>query len=685
MMDVIIQKLSAPDFSPENYVQELTQRCVGSQELEQQRLRIQALAEETNTLLKKNVYRHYMQFIETAKEISHLEGEMYQLCHQLTEQRALLAAMTTASVRGEKGLQSNGIGDECDGNKEEEKEQKRRQQLIDIGEAVEGCVSLVDIPGRQLMYDGDLLELDPIDNTPLQRVHAYLLTDTFIIASWILNRRSPTRYKYEAGYELGSLAVVNVRDLKNAFKLLVFPDTRVFQCSNSQTKKEWLEQFEEAKKLLVSKEKVKREISVEPKSPARSDVLETSMNPFEEPEEIETPDETPEWLLEVAEDLDVFIAQRHFEQAYKLIEKSTEYLEKNKLSNDLVAEDLKRKLDLRVKTLTNVLTKELEVSPDKSQQGGLRAARRAVRLLNKLGKSTQACDLMLKLCSSLLKTQLKRVKLEGAAVKYVTRLATVFFSNLAEMVQEFQFKAFPNSPQCASVLIMWLNDEVNILMSHLIKQVLVKQTSLSTLSQCVIALHTQCSQLDGLGVDVKYLVDGQLRPGLTRALTDTRDKLIDAVKLRSGEDKWHPTNLNTKQQRDKLLSEFSNLPALQFESYITGDFWIGLSANTIAFARLYLSLIEDCLLLITPDLTHTIDQLLYDVFSAQLKHVGNSLNSERFRNERQFITINGKFLVDKLLKHCNELYEKKVGVRCKKLDQLKIDYSRYQVTITSYI
>lgn len=33
--------------------------------------------------------------------------------------------------------------------------------------------------------------------------------------------------------------------------------------------------------------------------------------------------------------------------------------------------------------------KELEVNPDKSLQGGLQAARRAVRLLNQLGRSTQ--------------------------------------------------------------------------------------------------------------------------------------------------------------------------------------------------------------------------------------------------------------------------------------------------------
>lgn len=49
----------------------------------------------------------------------------------------------------------------------------------------------------------------------------------------------------------------------------------------------------------------------------------------------------------------------------------------------------RRKVEARVKALTEVLMKELEVSPDKSLQGGLPAARRAVRLLNQLGRSTQ--------------------------------------------------------------------------------------------------------------------------------------------------------------------------------------------------------------------------------------------------------------------------------------------------------
>lgn len=52
-------------------------------------------------------------------------------------------------------------------------------------------------------------------------------------------RRGPARYKFQTLIELGSFAAVNVRDMgsvKTAFKLLAFPDTRLFQCTSNQSK-----------------------------------------------------------------------------------------------------------------------------------------------------------------------------------------------------------------------------------------------------------------------------------------------------------------------------------------------------------------------------------------------------------------------------------------------------------------
>ena len=83
--------------------------------------------------------------------------------------------------------------------------------------------------------------MDPLENTPLKRIHAYLFNDVLMIASWLTNsnKRGPPRYRMQVVYDLQSLAVVNIRDLgtvKLAFKLLAFPDTRIFQCATATSK-----------------------------------------------------------------------------------------------------------------------------------------------------------------------------------------------------------------------------------------------------------------------------------------------------------------------------------------------------------------------------------------------------------------------------------------------------------------
>ena len=49
----------------------------GEDELLETRQTVQTLAEETAIALKKNVYKNYSQFIETAKEISSILGHEY--------------------------------------------------------------------------------------------------------------------------------------------------------------------------------------------------------------------------------------------------------------------------------------------------------------------------------------------------------------------------------------------------------------------------------------------------------------------------------------------------------------------------------------------------------------------------------------------------------------------------------
>ena len=77
-------------------------------------------------------------------------------------------------------------------------------------------------------------------------------------------------------------------------------------------------------------------------------------------------------------------------------------------------------------------------------------------------------------------------------------------------------------------------------------------------------------QLCELGVDLRYQLDGLLRTPLTRALHDAREKLIDAVKLRAAEDKWHPMNLQSKAGLTKFLQEMSDIGIANIHTYVTG-------------------------------------------------------------------------------------------------------------------
>lgn len=62
-------------------VKEMVQECVGGAALQQCKLKIQSYGDQTSSTLKKHVYANYMQFIETAKEISRMTHVIFMHFH----------------------------------------------------------------------------------------------------------------------------------------------------------------------------------------------------------------------------------------------------------------------------------------------------------------------------------------------------------------------------------------------------------------------------------------------------------------------------------------------------------------------------------------------------------------------------------------------------------------------------
>ncbi|KAI4465406.1 exocyst complex component 8 [Holotrichia oblita] len=612
MGEPTLSLLGSSDFNPDKYVRELSLNFIGGLELARLRKKVHSLSEETSNNLKKM----YMKTI-------------CSLLIQLKKYRkSLLNALYNTSILGDDSL----VVVETDTSKDdsdEKKEEIRKQKLLALKEKVKGS-SLIKLAIFGFSEESMSLQ-------------------------------------FEIYYDLGSVAVVNVRDLgnvKQAFKLLAFPDSRIFQCKSSAVKKEWLDKLDQAKKERLSQEQTKKDVTMIDKSPSRSSSIDMPyINPFEEiDEEISI---HPEWFLEIPDELDVCVAQRHFEEALSLLDKAKDYTVAyipTQNQDDHIFADISRKdlddlnfkhckltelfnyvitiyyqVQQRKSTLIDVLMKELEVNHDKSLQGGLRAARRAVRLLNQLDRSMQSCELFLKLCSSMLKIQ-----------SYV----------------------------------VWASHELNLFTSHFIKQAFVPQTSLSTLTECIILVRSQCERLCKYGIDICYQLDGSLRSPLTKALRDAKDKLIDSIKLRAQEDKWIPMNLKSKSALARLMQEYLDM-GLLLNDYVTGDYWLQLTTNTVSFTKLFLKFLDDCLKLQTADLLHIIDETMYFVYEAQIKHVEYSLKNEKQLEQRQFMIKNADFLLNHLFNVVQKKYKDVNNFESPSLIKLKTENTAILKGITA--
>lgn len=657
------KQLESANFDPQNYVKQLSQQSDGDRDLQEHRQKIQTLADETAQNLKKNVYKNYRQFIETAKEISYLESEMYQLSHILTEQKSIMESITQALLSTDKGEAAKEMLTAFP----KETEEVKQRTLTTLLEKVEGCKNIMEMPGRYLVYNGDLFEYDADNMSQIQKVHSFLMNDCLLIATWLANRRGTIKYKYNALYDLESFAVVNVKDnppMKDMFKILMFPDSRIFQAENSKVKKEWLEILDETKKTKV-KDRNKKEEEV-PKSPVRPEV---STNPFDEEEPLDTEeivDLSPEWIQELPEDLDVCIAQRDFEGAVDLSQKLNEYLKDQPVTPKV--KELRGNVDERVRQLTEVLV--FELSPDRSLRGGPKATRRAVSQLIRLGQSTKACDLFLKNRAAAVHTAIRQLRIEGATLLYIQKLCNVFFTGLLETAREFETD-FAGDTGCYSAFVVWSRSAMRMFADTFSKQVFDSKESLSTAAECVKLAGEHCRQLSDIGLDLTFILQSLLVKDIKAALQSQKDVIIEATKHRNSEEMWRRMNLMTPEALAKLKDEMRSCGIGTFSQYTGDDCWVNLSYTVVAFTKQMMAFLEEGLKLYFPELHMVFLESLSEIILVAVQHVDYSLRCEQDSEKKGFVLQNAAFLHETVLPVVERRFEEGVGKPAKQLQDLR--------------
>lgn len=546
---------------------------------------------------------------------------MYQLSHILIEQRNLLSVLRdTHDDPGRNMLDEESAVDE----EEEETEPKSLQEtsmdsnrnIIElIKESLAGFSGNLD--NKCFVHEGGLIELDSTDYRPICRTHLFLFNDCLILAKV----RHDKSLFFIGQYEPKQLAMINIRDLdgvRNALNLMTPDGSRIFQCVNAAAKTEWMDKFEVAVKSSQQPRKkgpapkppgpvITKKKEEEKPVPVISQQSSIDLSPLELKSSVPII-YAPEWLNCSPEETQALIAQRHFEDALSLIQKTEEHLARDSSFHNATEIGAKIK-DLKVH-LTSVLLTELSNCQSRSQlSAALRSSRRPLKLLGDMQKAREASGTMLAVCTSAIRTSQRQARRNNLEI------SDLFFCDLALAVNEF-LRAFGRQAACTSALVVWCNLELQYFASQIIKHYLSKGTELDVAAKVVEGVRVPCAKLNRIGLDLVYYIEGLLRNSLETIIEEARTRLV--IGIGRQEDIWQPFNVHSKSKIRSLLRELNAL-GLDLQPFVTGDTWINLSHSTIQFCKQFMDVTKSCATLARNEsLRIDVESLLKDMFLAQL-------------------------------------------------------------------
>jgi exocyst complex component 8 len=600
-----LEKFANENFNTEEYVKHLVKEMVAGSELNEFKSTLLQEKQKTKEALKEKVFENYSQFIETAREISHLESEMYQLSHILVDQRNLIEQIKEETLLDDQKtciIDNTEVSDEQDQNK---------KAISIIKEALVGYEKNLD--GKLFIHEGSLIELDANDYRPICRSHLFLFNDLLIIAKI----KHDKKLEFLCEYETKKLAVINIKELtgvKNAINI-IYADaqknsSRIYQTINAAAKTEWIEKFDVAMKGSQMPPKVKSQAPQPPKTlqkqrssiETQSICSDITLSPTASTIEIYA----PEWINSISEEIQAEIAQRHFEDSLILIQKCEDYMQKNPTFYNF-AETQEKVKNFKI-ILSNVLLHELSIAECRDLQSVLRSSRRLLKLLVEMNKSREASAIFLKICTTAIRTSQRQARRNNLQV------SELFFCDLAQVASEF-LRAFKSQAACTSALTVWSNDELQYFIQQLIKHYLTKGSNLDAVAKVVNNVREPCSELTKIGLDLNYYMEGLLRNTLEQLIEESKYRLIENVNRT--EEVWQPYNLLSKSNLRTLLKELSAI-GIDLTEHVTGDTWINLTQSTVNFCRHFLTVTESCAIIgkntiLKPDC----EQLLKDLFVSQ--------------------------------------------------------------------
>ncbi|CAB3410671.1 unnamed protein product [Caenorhabditis bovis] len=582
------------DFSPSDYIRDRLKGVKTGDEtrkLRQLRSEMSALNHASQETLKNNVFRNYQQFIDSSKEISHLEREIYQLSNHLMEQKQVIENLIM--MTGDDKSSIHTVSSHSTAISSTNTIQILMQKMDGIG----GILNNMSSTEKVILY-GEMEQFDMETKKPMQKCMLILLSHRLIIG----NVNAAGRYVMESTLSLNSVAPVNVKDRESGaanagkvLKLLIFPESRCYLCESARIRKLWFDELEQAKRDILHEGSLVRQATIRGKRQTVKDrAAKASASPTEkkyhafpeeEEEEVDEKSENNEndlsWLAELPAELDDCIAHRDLEQAVELIHEWKQCPTKDAV--------IDVQLQMRENQIVQLLSED--VSRPGAIHGGPRAMKKARTLLTQLGRGTYATDVYLRRRSAIQRNAMKDVTVSEEPISYVRQLCALYSSAVSDIANEYRAM-----PQYYCQVLQWCSYELSTLLSLIRRHVIEVAPAIAVLAYAwKYVMHTM-NDLTAIGVHLNFEVNRLLGQPLENALQTNFENIIDAVKMRITEEKWRPYVLESESALNRLIEELADV-GINVEWAISANdetrCSLNVSQNVVHFARVAHTLSKD--------------------------------------------------------------------------------------------
>ncbi|KAI9472182.1 MAG: Cullin repeat-like-containing domain protein [Benjaminiella poitrasii] len=446
--------------------------------------------------LQRNVYRNYTEFVSISKEISNLDADVLSVKEHLNELKSIWESflLTTNTSDTSKGSGPSGsiFASSFDKNNGRSKNDLMatdinsmyRSQIMALWDNVEGSQRFIPhAKDRHIVRECvNFHDINPKTLQPRQTVHLFLLNDCLLLA-----RKRGNRLVAEYCWNIQDLTIVDVKDssdLINALRIVVYPETFIYQAERIEDKLGLLNAY---RRLIDDNDD--KQLDIPQSVDARKVRDSNGLYPEKE-----------KWLVDLPDQLEVLIALREFEKSVAYLETARHIVSSSPSSLPIVRE-AREHINHYTDMLCEIISRDLSNTLLTKIQ-----FQRYVNWLLRLNKSDKARQVFLSTRTLIIKKRIRQLVFEGDIITYIGELALVVFTLIRNTCEWYRDSFKQN--EMASGFVTWVKKQTEIYADIYKRQVFGQgQLSCQVIADCFKSTLEHCSILRKVGLDLKFLLE----------------------------------------------------------------------------------------------------------------------------------------------------------------------------------